>query len=671
MFKRVVSVLLSTLMILSLGDITLFAAGSDSGGSGKTRGLSKSATPDEAEPDEHGHTHIKLDKPALAEINADNEEAEFYYHVEESGYYYFCSDSEYDTLGYVYDSDNTLICSDDDSGYNYNFLAGVYLTEGKTYRFTAKFYGSSPGSFYVKLTRKYDSDDDAHSYDDGTKTPPTCTDKGYTLYTCECCKKEKKADYVDALGHDFVDGVCSRCSTEVKALSLDTPAEVTSVNDVWEYFSFTPDEDGTYYFYSDSKDWIYPYAVLCDDSFSVLTEYYDTVDDGNFKINYNLEKGKTYCLKTSCYNSGKKYFVVVSKDFKGPHAFKATEVVAPSCTEQGYTHYKCENCGKEKNDDDVDALGHDIVDGDCTRGDFHSEPIELDKTVKFIQRRWSDILFPLCPRRGRNYYFYSDSQWLYPEANLYDEDLKYLNGTSYGGDDGNFKLQCDLEKGKTYYFSSYYYYQNSEYYVTLSKEFKGTHKYVSTEVVAPSCTEKGYTHYKCENCGLETNDDYVDALGHDIVDGDCTRGDFHSELIELDNVVKIDAEGYDQINYFRFVPDEDGTYYFYSDSNNISTYGAYYDADLKRLGNNTYGGENNKFKLSCSLEAGKTYYFSSKLNNSYYGTKTYYVYLTKDFKGTHKYASTEVVAPSCTEQGYTKYKCENCGRKKTMILLTL
>ena len=372
-------------------------------------------------------------------------------------------------------------------------------------------------------------------------------------------------------------------------------------------------------------------------------------ENNNFKLSCSLEAGKTYYFSSKLNNSyygTKTYYVYLTKDFKGTHKYVSTEVVAPSCTEQGYTKYKCENCGREKNDDPVDALGHDIVDGDCTRGDFHSEPIELDKTVKIHTEEYGQTYyFRFVPDEDGTYYFYSDSQWLYPEANLYDEDLKYLNGTSYGGDNGNFKLQCDLEKGKTYYFSSYYYYQNSEYYVTISKEFKGTHKYVSTEVVAPSCTEKGYTHYKCENCGLETNDDYVDALGHDIVDGDCTRCDFHSEPIELDSVVTIYAEDYDQTDYFYFVPDEDGTYYFYSDSNNISTYGAYYDADLKRLGNNTYGGENNNFKLSCSLEAGKTYYFSSKLNNSYGGTKTYYVYLTKDFKGTHKYASTEVVAP--------------------------
>ena len=40
------------------------------------------------------------------------------------------------------------------------------------------------------------------------------------------------------------------------------------------------------------------------------------------------------------------------------------------------------------------------------------------------------------------------------------------------------------------------------------------HKHAhSSKVVAPTCTEKGYTEYTCE-CGDSYRDSYVDALGH-------------------------------------------------------------------------------------------------------------------------------------------------------------
>ena len=39
---------------------------------------------------------------------------------------------------------------------------------------------------------------------------PTCTEKGYTLHTCSCGEFYKDNE-TDALGHNYVDGVCSRC----------------------------------------------------------------------------------------------------------------------------------------------------------------------------------------------------------------------------------------------------------------------------------------------------------------------------------------------------------------------------------------------------------------------------------------------------------------------------
>ena len=42
-------------------------------------------------------------------------------------------------------------------------------------------------------------------------TEPTCTEQGYTTYTCSHCEDSYVDDYVEALGHDYVRGTCSRC----------------------------------------------------------------------------------------------------------------------------------------------------------------------------------------------------------------------------------------------------------------------------------------------------------------------------------------------------------------------------------------------------------------------------------------------------------------------------
>ena len=48
-----------------------------------------------------------------------------------------------------------------------------------------------------------------HSYE-AVVTAPTCTEGGYTTYTCEC-GESYIADETPALGHDYVDLICTRC----------------------------------------------------------------------------------------------------------------------------------------------------------------------------------------------------------------------------------------------------------------------------------------------------------------------------------------------------------------------------------------------------------------------------------------------------------------------------
>ena len=57
-------------------------------------------------------------------------------------------------------------------------------------------------------------------------TAPTCTELGYTTYTCLVCgeKYVDEASWVPALGHDFVNGDCSRCDETLTSKFEDVPA---------------------------------------------------------------------------------------------------------------------------------------------------------------------------------------------------------------------------------------------------------------------------------------------------------------------------------------------------------------------------------------------------------------------------------------------------------------
>ena len=50
---------------------------------------------------------------------------------------------------------------------------------------------------------------------------------------------------------------------------------------------------------------------------------------------------------------------------------------------------------------------------------------------------------------------------------------------------------------------------------------EGRHKHDYTQTVtAPTCTEQGFTTNTCE-CGDSYNDNYIDARGHNYIDGKC------------------------------------------------------------------------------------------------------------------------------------------------------
>ena len=60
-----------------------------------------------------------------------------------------------------------------------------------------------------------------HSYEE-IVTAPTCTEGGYTTYTCSCGDSYVGA-YTSALGHDVVDGTCTRCGLSQTVIPEGAP----------------------------------------------------------------------------------------------------------------------------------------------------------------------------------------------------------------------------------------------------------------------------------------------------------------------------------------------------------------------------------------------------------------------------------------------------------------
>ena len=64
-----------------------------------------------------------------------------------------------------------------------------------------------------------------HSYTDEV-IAPTCTEKGYTLHTCTICGSSYKDSETAALGHNYVNGICTRCGAlDPNASEHDCPCD--------------------------------------------------------------------------------------------------------------------------------------------------------------------------------------------------------------------------------------------------------------------------------------------------------------------------------------------------------------------------------------------------------------------------------------------------------------
>ena len=206
-----------------------------------------------------------------------------------------------------------------------------------------------------------------HSYTT-TVTPATCTEAGYTTYTCDCGINFVMKDYVGAKGHNYVDGRCAQCG------ECDPDWENPEEPHVHSYMAEVTEPTCTEMGYT-------TYVCDCGD------RYIDGETDalghkwGGGKVTKeateDAEGVRTYTCTTCC---GTKTESIP----KLSHSHKYTNTVTvPTCIEKGYTTHSCD-CGYSYTDTEVPALGHSYVDGACIvcgDGDPNwTEPSEPEET---------------------------------------------------------------------------------------------------------------------------------------------------------------------------------------------------------------------------------------------------------------------------------------------------
>lgn len=288
-------------------------------------------------------------------------------------------------------------------------------------------------------------------------TEPTCTDQGHTAYTCQRCLDSYISDVVEAKGHDYLDATC----TTPKTCSVCGHTTGKELGHTWDdgkvLKEATEREDG---------EMLYT-CVVCGDTMMQIIPALDHV-----------------------------------------HSYTAA-VTAPTCTEGGYTTHTC-RCGDSYITDETNALGHDWKAATCT------DPKTCNRCQKTEGsangHRWMDatcttakkcsvcgqkdgdalghdynsvVTEPTCTRQGCTTHTCTRCNDTYVSDTVAALGHDYADATCTTPKTCN---RCGRTTGNT-----------------LEHEY-------TAEVIEPiACIEQGYTRYTCKNCGFSYVTDFTNG----------------------------------------------------------------------------------------------------------------------------------------------------------------
>ena len=168
------------------------------------------------------------------------------------------------------------------------------------------------------------------------------------------------------------------------------------------------------------------------------------------------------------------------------HNYEFFKTVDPTCTEQGYTVNKCQNCGDEQYVNFVTATGHSWRDLETVR----PKCTEIGYTEQTCSNCYGRRQINPVPATGHNF----------------DHDVRSVAPT------------CE-QSGYTDYWCSICMSGERQKVLTpaLGHDFS-----VVTQTVAPTCDKAGYTVYKCSHCDATMNGDFTNPTGHSFENGVCS-----------------------------------------------------------------------------------------------------------------------------------------------------
>ena len=400
------------------------------------------------------------------------------------------------------------------------------------------------GGYPILVWQKLAEGQSEHTLEKTTVVDPTCTEQGYTIYTCTACGETVKADFVPATGHSYEESVvaptcekdgytnhvCSVCGDSYRDNYVDAAGHqytltvtaptctaagyTTHLCSVCGHSYVDSIVPATGHSYEDTvtaptctaAGYTTHTCSVCGDSY-IDTIVPATGHDYVWQITRvptcTAEGVKTF----TCSHCGDSYDVALAK---ADHTYEAV-VTAPTCTNNGYTTHTCSVCGDSYVDSIVPATGHSydavVTAPTCTNAGYttHTCSVCGDSYVESIVPATGHsyeavVTAPTCDKMGYTTYTCSVCGDSY--VGSYTDALEHtytavVTKEPTCTEEGVKTFTCS-ECGKSY----------TEAIPTVAHSYEAV-------VTAPTCDKMGYTTYTCSVCGDSYVADYVDAAGHD------------------------------------------------------------------------------------------------------------------------------------------------------------
>lgn len=364
----------------------------------------------------------------------------------------------------------------------------------------------------------------------GETKAPTCTEEGYTPYRCELCGWEWKGDVVSAGGHQWSDtpdfdeqyhfNVCSVCGKQ----------------DLNNREKHTLDEGEVIREATCTEPGIVRFGCVFCDYEEEKSKDPDHDHSGKW---VNTESGQHYRICGICNEP---------IDHEA-HKLK-TDPHEPDCENPGYDQHTCTDCGYSFRDNESEALGHSGMDEwqiDKRTGE-HYRACDRDGCGYEADRAghaygaWRTIVEPTCREFGKQEH--SCEVCGHTES----DDINKLPHDTYETVETTPK---PVSGGTVYEHALVERCRNCDYSQKLGENCVSVHDTLRFRNEVPAtCTEPGLTtgwecaFPGCDNSCHDRQQKPIPALGHDFLDGWCTRCGAQSA-----------SEG------LEFTLSDDGTYY--------------------------------------------------------------------------------------------------------------